>query len=190
MGIFNFFKPTTSNSLSGENSEKMFMLSCTACTLEFVFTNLRKCSNGRFLRTLEFIFTNRRMCSNNRLLFHLLFQLRIFMHAGARAAGVEKMVVSKYSSELGYFFKKILGGSKHNSQKLVESKPVRWLCLDTHVITVRYCGLVVSVPAWNGTGCEFDSWQCRIYIPCSLSLRLLGSLRGSLGTYGLTQKLC
>ena len=24
---------------------------------------------------------------------------------------------------------------------------------------------------------EFDSWQCRIYIPCSLSLRLLGSLR-------------
>ena len=52
------------------------------------------------------------------------------------------------------------------------------------------CGLVVSTPAWDGTGCEFDSWQCRIYIPCSLSLRLLGSLRGSLGTYGLTQKLC
>ena len=39
--------------------------------------------------------------------------------------------------------------------------------------------------------CEFNSWQCRIYIPCSLSLRLLGSLRRSLGTYGLlTQKLC
>ena len=52
------------------------------------------------------------------------------------------------------------------------------------------CGLVVSAPAWDGTGCEFDSWQCRIYIPCSLSLRLLGSLRGSLGTNGLTQKLC
>ena len=47
-----------------------------------------------------------------------------------------------------------------------------------------------SAPAWDGTGCEFDSWQCRIYIPCSLSLRLLGTLRGSLGTYGLTQKLC
>ena len=38
---------------------------------------------------------------------------------------------------------------------------------------------MVSAPAWDGTGCEFDSWQCRIYIPCSLSLRLLGSLRGS-----------
>ena len=35
-----------------------------------------------------------------------------------------------------------------------------------------------------------DSWQCRIYIPCSLSLRLLGSHGGSLGTFGLTQKLC
>ena len=55
---------------------------------------------------------------------------------------------------------------------------------------VRHCGLVVSAPAWDGTGCEFDSRPCRIYIPCSLSLRLLGSLRGSLGTYGLTQKLC
>ena len=37
---------------------------------------------------------------------------------------------------------------------------------------------------------QFESWQFRIYIQCSLSLRLLGSLRGSLGTYGLTQKLC
>ena len=55
---------------------------------------------------------------------------------------------------------------------------------------VRHCGIVVSAPAWDGTGCEFDSWQCRIYIPCSLSLRLLGFLRGSLGTYDLTQKFC
>ena len=47
-----------------------------------------------------------------------------------------------------------------------------------------------SAPAWDGTGCEFDSWQCRIYVLRSLSLRLLGSFRGSLGTYGLTQKLC
>ena len=37
---------------------------------------------------------------------------------------------------------------------------------------------------------QFDSLQCRIYIPCSLSLRLLGFLRGSLGTYGLSHKLC
>ena len=59
-----------------------------------------------------------------------------------------------------------------------------------YYVIVRHCGLVVSTPAWDGTGCEFDSWQCWIYIPCSLSLRLLGSLRGSLGTYGLTQKLC
>ena len=29
---------------------------------------------------------------------------------------------------------------------------------------VRHCGLAVSAPAWDGTGCEFDSWQCRIYI--------------------------
>ena len=55
---------------------------------------------------------------------------------------------------------------------------------------VRHCGLVGSAPVWDGTGCKFDSWQCRIYIPCSLSLRLLGFLRGSLGTCGLTQKLC
>ena len=54
----------------------------------------------------------------------------------------------------------------------------------------RHCGLVGSAPAWDETGCEFDSWQCRIYIPCSLSLQLLGSFRGSLSTFGLTQKLC
>ena len=102
-----------------------------------------------------------------------------------------------------------------------------------------------SALTWDKTSCEFDSWQCRIYIPCSLSPsgvttpgqlwamtrlpfglprlpcpqidktfygilmllvscpgcpftlvtpllspRLLGSLHGSLGTYGLTQKLC
>ena len=46
------------------------------------------------------------------------------------------------------------------------------------------------LPACDGTGCEFKSWHYRIYILCSLSLRLLGSLRGSLGTNGLTQKLC
>ena len=36
-----------------------------------------------------------------------------------------------------------------------------------HYITllfIRHCGLVESVCTWDGTGCEFDSWQCRIYI--------------------------
>ena len=47
----------------------------------------------------------------------------------------------------------------------------------------------LSASAWDGTGPEFDPWQCRIYIPCSLSLRLLGSWV-HLGTYGLTQKVC
>ena len=55
---------------------------------------------------------------------------------------------------------------------------------------VCHCGLVVSAPAWDWTGCDFDSWQCWIYIPCSSSLRLLGTLQGFLGAYGLTQKLC
>ena len=48
---------------------------------------------------------------------------------------------------------------------------------------------MVSAPAWDGTGCELDSWQCRIYIPCSPSLRLLGYLRGSLGTLWLDTKI-
>ena len=63
----------------------------------------------------------------------------------------------------------------------------------TNIIPDNFDGkpnTTLSAPAWDGTGREFDSWQCRIYIPCSWSLRLLGSLRGSLGTYGLTQKLC
>ena len=34
----------------------------------------------------------------------------------------------------------------------------------TDMIKVRHCGLVVSVHAWDRTGHEFDSWQCRIYI--------------------------
>ena len=34
--------------------------------------------------------------------------------------------------------------------------------------SVGHCGPVGSAPAWDGTGCEFDSWECRIYIPCSI----------------------
>ena len=29
---------------------------------------------------------------------------------------------------------------------------------------IRHCGLVESACTWDGTGCEFNSWQCRIYI--------------------------
>ena len=36
---------------------------------------------------------------------------------------------------------------------------VRW---DDEIRSCHY-GLVVSAPVWDGTGCEFDSWQCRIY---------------------------
>ena len=46
-----------------------------------------------------------------------------------------------------------------------------------------------SASAWDGTGCEFDSWQCRIYIPCSLSLRLLGSPSGFSGYIWLDTKI-
>ena len=29
---------------------------------------------------------------------------------------------------------------------------------DSNPTFVHHCGLVVSVPAWDGTGREFDSW--------------------------------
>ena len=37
---------------------------------------------------------------------------------------------------------------------------------------------------------SIKKWQCRIHIPFSYSLRLLGSLRGSLGIHSLIIKLC
>ena len=40
--------------------------------------------------------------------------------------------------------------------------------------TICHCSLVGLAPACDKTGCEFDSWQCRIYIPYTLSLGLLG----------------
>ena len=36
--------------------------------------------------------------------------------------------------------------------------------LISNYITVRHCGLVGSAGTWDGTGCEFDFWQCQIYI--------------------------
>ena len=43
----------------------------------------------------------------------------------------------------------------------------------------KNCGLVESARAWDGTGCEFIE-----------PIGLLGSPRGSLGTYGLIRKFC
>ena len=70
-----------------------------------------------------------------------------------------------------------------------------WILVRCNIVC--HCGLVGSPPAWDGTGCEFDSWQCQIYIPCSLSLWLLGSLRSSLvhmawhkNCVKKTEKLC
>ena len=34
-------------------------------------------------------------------------------------------------------------------------------------IDVHHCGLVGLARTWDGTDCEFDSWLCRIHIPCS-----------------------
>ena len=54
---------------------------------------------------------------------------------------------------------------------------------------VRHCGLVGSVCTWERN--RLWVWSLVVsdilYIPCSLSLRLLGSLRGFLGINALTQ---
>ena len=48
----------------------------------------------------------------------------------------------------------------HNSSNLVTSSQIsltyRTITWSTHS-NFRHCGLVVSAPAWDGTGCEFDS---------------------------------
>ena len=46
---------------------------------------------------------------------------------------------------------------------------------------VRHCGIVESARAWDGTGYKFEFWKCRIHIPCSKSLRLLGVHQGFSG---------
>ena len=75
--------------------------------------------------------------------------------------------------------------SIHNFRSVVRRHETK---INQNVSAVT-CGLVVLAPAWDGTGPEFDPWQCRKYLPCSLSLRLLGSWV-HLSTYGLTQKVC
>ena len=57
-----------------------------------------------------------------------------------------------------------------------QSTSIGLLMLHVYLLTyaVRHCGLVVSAPAWDGTGWVRFLACC----PCSLSLRLLGSYSG------------
>ena len=81
------------------------------------------------------------------------------MISSARPYGLllNETIMPEYLKQLGY--------STHMVGKVLSIKKVTNFIVDD-----RICG-------------EFDSWQCQIHIPCSLSLRLLGSFRGSLGTY-------
>ena len=76
---------------------------------------------------------------------------------------------------------------RFHPQIIYQVSKLKFPHLNYLIFNIFQCGLVGSARIWYGKGCEFDSWQCWIYILCSLGPRLLGSLRGSLGTYGLTQ---
>ena len=55
-------------------------------------------------------------------------------------------------------------------------------CSTRKLDKICHCDLVKSGRTWDGTGCEFESWQCRIHIHAR-SIEptiILGSLRGSL----------
>ena len=54
---------------------------------------------------------------------------------------------------------------RHHSKQLIHIQSS--VCTTTRSIHQHHCGIVGSAPACDGTGCEFDPWQCRIYIPCS-----------------------
>ena len=54
----------------------------------------------------------------------------------------------------------------------VTTSPIAFSTLLPTNNSLRHCGLVGLAPTWDRTGREFDSWQNRINIPCSLSLRL------------------
>ena len=90
-----------------------------------------------------------------------------------------KVKVKKAILNINHRFQKIATDCEANNKMKFKPKTLiaktisisSWKCL-----MIGTSGLVGSAPAWDGTGCEFDSWHCRIYIPCSLSLRLLGSL--------------
>ena len=52
----------------------------------------------------------------------------------------------------------------------------------------EHCGLVVSAPTWDGTGCEFNSWQCPDIYPMFIEPTI--TWVPSRFTYGLTQQMC
>ena len=52
-------------------------------------------------------------------------------------------------------------------------------------------GLVESARTFDRTGCEFESWQCRINITSHVHIVWISQVRWVLlGTYGLIQKRC
>ena len=65
---------------------------------------------------------------------------------------------------------------------------------DQSKLVGRHCNLLVSAPAWDGTGTgpEFDPWQCRIHIPLFIEPTIAWVLgtSGYIWHYGLTQKVC
>ena len=120
-----------------------------------------------------------------------------------------------------HFHKKSLIWYICNPMKFEISRKCRWvkaenvsfvsgvlLCCRSHCerrLLEEYGGLVLSAPAWDETGCEFDSWHCRYIcknvtdtilwqghhgrdIPCSFTWVPSGF--STLGAYGLTRQLC
>ena len=80
-----------------------------------------------------------------------------------------------------YYKEKILKFKKTNGQETI----AEWFLANHYrKRNIFQCGLVESARTWNRTGCEFESWQCRIHIPCSYSLRLSGSLQEKLHDLG------
>ena len=73
------------------------------------------------------------------------------------------------------------------SWKQNKKKKLKW---DLELFVCQ-CGLVESACTWDGTGCEFDSCQCRKNIISHVHGAYdYSGLWGSLGTYGLIEKLC
>ena len=58
------------------------------------------------------------------------------------------------------------------------------------VVYSTSCGLVVSAPAWDGTGYEFDSWHCPDIYPMFIEPMITWVLSGLSGYIWLDTKLC